>query len=575
MKKFEKLKDNSFTIILLIVTSLFLFSCTNDEFLEEKPLDFYTPENSFVTPADFEASLYKMYSVFRGSFYSTRNSQLAPKAEWVGTDLVYSDQNVTSSYPNLLNPSSGFVYGAFWEPAYQIIFDANVIIERSESENSELTAEQSLKVQAEARFFRGYMHKLLADIYGGVPIVLEAATSPKRDYVRATRKETYQQAAEDLKYAAENLPAITEVDDSRVNNLAAYHALAEAYLSLEEWNNSIEAASVVINDPNTALMTERYGSRVDDQFNPQYPYASGGDPYWDLFRKGNQNRSSGNKEALWVIQFADREVPGGGGGGYPFEGSFSPRTWKLKVKNLDGKKVLLLPEPNTFYGGRGSGTTRASDYFYNQIWDKSGEEDLRNSSYNIIRDIKVNNPKSDYDGQFIFADNVPVILKSESDTLRDWFPIIAKLTCMGDHAKSQWAEDQTVYGSLQGGLTTFRDIYQIRLAETYLVRAEAYVRAGSLNLAAEDINAVRERSQASDIAPEGVDIEFILDERARELPFEENRLATLMRLGKLVERTNRYNGTFDYYDYQNLWPIPQSEIEKNTGAVLEQNPGYN
>jgi len=575
MKLFSKLNDNFCAISLLIVTSIFLYSCTNDEFLEEKPLDFYTPENSFVTPADFEASLYKMYSVFRDSFYSTRDSNLAPKVEFVGTDLLYSDQNLSNGYPNLLNPSSGFVYGAFWKPAYQIIYNANVILERSESENSELTAEQKIKVQAEARFFRGYMHKLLADIYGGVPIVLEAVTSPKKDYVRATRKETYQQAAEDLRFAAENLPAITEVDDARISNLAAYHSLAEAYLALEEWNNSIEAASMAINDPNTALMTQRFGSRVDDDFNSQYPYASGGDPYWDLFRKDNQNRSSGNKEALWVIQYADREVSGGAGGGYSWEGSFSARTWKLQVKNNDGKKKYLIPEPNTFYGCRGAGTTRASDYFYNKIWKRSGDEDLRNSSYNIIRDIKVDNPDSDYDGQFIFADNVPVILKSESDTLRNWFPIIAKLTCMGDHDKSQWLEDQTVYGSLQGGLTTFRDIYQIRLAETYLIRAEAYMRSGNLTLAVGDINAVRERSQASAIGPEDLDIDFILDERARELPFEENRLATLMRLGKLVERTNKYNGTFDYYDYQNLWPIPQSEIEKNTEAVLEQNPGYN
>ncbi len=51
-------------------------------------------------------------------------------------------------------------------------------------------------------------------------------------------------------------------------------------------------------------------------------------------------------------------------------------------------------------------------------------------------------------------------------------------------------------------------------------------------------------------------------------------METLLRLGLLVERNNKYNPQFDFYDYQNLWPIPFSEIEKNTEAVLEQNPGY-
>jgi starch-binding outer membrane protein, SusD/RagB family len=67
-----------------------------------------------------------------------------------------------------------------------------------------------------------------------------------------------------------------------------------------------------------------------------------------------------------------------------------------------------------------------------------------------------------------------------------------------------------------------------------------------------------------------------LDERARELITEEFRLLTLMRLELLYERTKRYNWVSGptIQPYNNLWPIPQTEIDRNFGAKLEQNQGY-
>ena len=81
------------------------------------------------------------------------------------------------------------------------------------------------------------------------------------------------------------------------------------------------------------------------------------------------------------------------------------------------------------------------------------------------------------------------------------------------------------------------------------------------------------------VAPSEVDLEYILDERARELYTEEWRMITLMRLGILVERVRKYNDNpqnpgLGIEDHQNLFPIPQSEIDLNTENILEQNPGY-
>jgi len=116
------------------------------------------------------------------------------------------------------------------------------------------------------------------------------------------------------------------------------------------------------------------------------------------------------------------------------------------------------------------------------------------------------------------------------------------------------------------------------LAETYLLRAEAYLGKNDKINAAKDINVVRSRANATPVEAAEINIDYILDERLRELMYEEWRRVTLARINKLVDRTKRYNPMVapEGYikDFHNLFPIPYSEIERNTEAVLEQNPGY-
>ena len=130
-----------------------------------------------------------------------------------------------------------------------------------------------------------------------------------------------------------------------------------------------------------------------------------------------------------------------------------------------------------------------------------------------------------------------------------------------------------------GGGNNHKDIYAIRLAETLLLRAEAYVNLGKKDLAAEDINKIRIRANAKPVLPQDVDIDYILDERARELYGEEFRNITLRRTGKLIERTRKYNNNpkipgANIEEYHNLYPIPLASIDLNIDAKIEQNPGY-
>src|SRR5690606_28101986 len=87
---------------------------------------------------------------------------------------------------------------------------------------------------------------------------------------------------------------------------------------------------------------------------------------------------------------------------------------------------------------------------------------------------------------------------------------------------------------------TAKDIMVFRLAETYLLRAEAHLKNGDPDLATADINVARARAQAEPVDPADVDMDYTLDERLRALLVEEPRRRTLIRTGKLVGRVRKY-----------------------------------
>lgn len=160
------------------------------------------------------------------------------------------------------------------------------------------------------------------------------------------------------------------------------------------------------------------------------------------------------------------------------------------------------------------------------------------------------------------------------------------------------------------------DWYMIRIAETYLLRAEARLAQNNKSGAADDINVVRGRAGASNVAASDVDIDYIMDERARELFGEEHRFITLSRLScnpkatyvtakyptqntttsnYMYERVHKYGFGFEgapgtreaYTDkmgktrhYSNfkphnyVFPIPIQIIQSNKDKEIPQNPGY-
>ncbi|GEO19733.1 RagB/SusD family nutrient uptake outer membrane protein [Cyclobacterium qasimii] len=566
------MKNIKYNFVFLSLLLLSFQACDESSILEEIPLDFASPENSYITYSDFNSAVFALYDQSREIL---SNGEHRPLDYIYGTDLGYNGANQLNvrfgSYLATLLPTSD-VAEFHWKSYYKVISGANIILSRIEG--SMMTAEEKTSVEAKAKLFRGLSYRNLAHLYGGVPLELEEVSSPKTDYVRASRVEVYQQAASDLEFAAANLSGIAEVQDGEINNLAAYHILAEVYISLERWSDAIQAASMVIDDPNTALMTERFGSLSSAE----------GDVYWDLFRRYNQNRGVGNTEGIWVWQY-EVDVPGGvisssSKAGPQLERDHAPRPWSFIVRDPSGVSPFLPVGVSDYTGGRGIGRFRGSNHFNFGVWEYDWE-DMRNSEYNFVRDVLFNNPASEWYGQRL-SDHLDLFRQTLDDTIRNFYPYQSKVTTPGQHPAELYVDTElkTLNSSTAG--TTYSDQYHIRLAETYLLRAEAYLGNGQSDEAANDINVVRTRANAKLVSPSEVDIDYILDERMRELGVEEKRRLTLNRLGMLYERTNKYcdgrpdvtNHGVDVQPYHNLLPIPYTEIERNIGAVLVQNPGY-
>lgn len=540
----KKLTIRSVKYLGLLAFLLFTFNACDDSFLEEVPRSFLSPENAFTDKAGFEAAIADLYRVGR----TLRTHENLPGAEadkgtqalyGSGTDLgwYWDKKNYFGDYTtiNSFNPVSG----GYWRKLYNIIKTANTIDTRSEGENVKWDSqEDQFVVQAHARFFRAYAYRFLVHLYGDVPLLTEEITGPKLDFVRTPKTEVLAQIVADLEFATQYLPQ-QNPDYGRLSKAAADHLLAEIYITQGQYDKAIAAASRVIDDPQYELMTERFGTMTDKP----------GDVFWDLFRLGNQDRASGNKETIlaWQMEFG---VPGGQAENR-LERCWGPLLEQLRAP--DGKPAILKDD----FLGRPVAFIRPSVYMEYLIWQSDWNNDIRNSEYNMQRVFYVNNPESAHFGE--------AIVPPPADTVRRHFVWVKKAS----HP----------YGHPQGydtGGRLYSDLYAMRLAETYLLRAEAYLGKNDLTNAAADINIVRARAQANPVDPADVTIDYMLDERARELMVEEPRRLTLARLGLLDDRIKKYNPVSapTIQEFHNLWPIPQGEIDANQEAELTQNPGY-
>ncbi|MCM4169077.1 SusD-like protein P25 [Arenibacter antarcticus] len=561
-----KVLVSSRALAVAFILFAFFLSCSEEEFLKEEPLDFLTPENAYKTPEGIESGLIGMYSDIRDNWFRLANQ--AHTLHGNGTDVGYDGetpggQRFLTNYETSVTPQSPEIRD-WWNSAYRNIQSANVLIRAINEVDGDLWKNDAQKnsLLAEAMFFRAWAYRLAVILWGDVPLITEVIEEAKVDFIRTPKQEVYKQMEVDLTFAAKNLPARGhEALPGRLTQGAAYHLLTEVYLSQNKCDLAINAATTVIEKLGYGLMTERFGAQND--------VLGSGDVYWDLFRYGNQNPPL-NTEAIWTIQFEPKlEL---GGSDHYWSGIYGPRIFSLGAAP-DGKPAFIKTFSDTL--GRQVARTRGTNLVFYDVWKGNWDNDIRNAEHNIKRNFYYENPESEYHGKKIdLSDYAPGSRNLLKDTtnyiypffMKGWEPIVQ--ATIADPNRG-------------GGGAVSTDFYAMRLAETYLLRAEAHLCNNNDQIAAaKDINEVRGRANAIPVLPADVDVDYILDERIRELYFEEWRILTLMRTNKLIERTRKYHDNpmlpgANIQDYNNLFPIPQSEIDLNIESEFSQNPGYN
>jgi hypothetical protein len=526
----------SLAVAVLAASSL---ACNADEILTEHPPTIIVPDNLYADVSGFEAGLNALYFQVRRERFGQGNdvNDLVATATSIGVDNGFGNylsppERLFQEFGVLNNALNGFTNGT-WTLMYQTINAANTIIGRAENPAVNWTPAEKNRVIAEARLIRAWAYRHLSYLWGDVPVTLEEAsgTNVKTDWERVPRDSVRKLIVADLLFAEANLPA-TSTNPGKVTKAVAQHYLAEMYLAMGDPAAAEAKASAVIGSGLYKLITARYG------VNASKP----GVAFMDQFQDGNVNRSQGNTEVLWALQYAEN-VAGGGG-------SIMRRSWVTRYESNRG--MALAPE----YGGRGIGRLAITNYGLN-LYEPS---DVRGGQYAIRRFYQFNNPANLPAGKKL-GDTLFTVVAAEkaSDPLRP-------STRKWDYAS---ISDPT-------GPTQFNDQPYLRLAETYLLLAEAQLKNGNPGGAATTLTTLRQRSGASAVTAAQVNMNFILDERSRELVTEEQRRYTLMRTGTWLARVKQYNplAAVAVQPRDTLLPIPQSVIDANLTRPMPQNPGY-
>ncbi|HEX9512295.1 MAG TPA: RagB/SusD family nutrient uptake outer membrane protein [Puia sp.] len=546
-------------IIRIAAVLLVALSACKKSFLDEKVYSIFTPA-VLVDSLAFDAAVvgvqsqYALWHTIVGDPYDSEGWLCV----WqMGTDVAYNKEIADldpfaipyTNYENLTSTDPAALFA--WKWAYNIINNCNVIIANIGDPKLVMGQQNKDNIKGEACFYRAVAYNTLATVFGKVPLITAPSIGPKTDFVRAPLADVNKLIVADLTFAKTGLPPIEGVKSNsggkmyaRANRSMASQLLAEVYLRMGGNDALAEAeCDAVINSGDFSLTTARYGIRATQP----------GDAFSDMFIYGNERRSQGNREAIWVYEMEDPTTVVGGVGvvssanfpGFIFGDPQQLRVWGSRYYRQAG---MLLCDS---LGGRGISRMALTDWVLHDLY---GNNDMRNSQYNIRRVWYYNNPSFPLYGQ-------AVVPGPGIDTNRAIVPITMK-----------WAQ----YNHLARGPSyMIKDIILMRLGETYLLKAEAQLKQSNLAGAATTLNILRARANAAPITATDVTMDFILDERVRELVAEENRRMTLMRTGTLLSRVvGRGQKITGLTANQLLLPIPELEIQLNKDAVLDQNPGY-
>lgn len=481
-------------------------------------------------------------------------------------------------YDTQLNSSVDWV-ASLWDGLYRGINTCNAVIDRSKNVTGVSDAVKAQRV-AECKYLRGLYYFLLYMHWGGVDLRLTETLVPTKQTSRASDKAMYDAIIADLEAALPVLEAKRASSDyGRATKPACEHLLGYVYLTR---NNSAQKGA---DDLNKAI------TYLSDVVNGGYGFSLLPD-YASVFDENNQL----NNEVVWAVQYTSDPATntpvqdnGGNTGGNNLHLFFGMQY-----------DVQVGMQRDIFYG-RPFKRLRPTQYLIEKAFaDKTNDSRFQKS----FRNVWLCNKPGTYSAFALDNSKTGSLTFKAGDTT---MLLVNFEMTKEERAKRKY---QVITPGFAGGffneaifytLTKFfdtkrpdmtythgsRDYFVFRLADTYLLLAEAQLLAGKRAEALANINKVRQRAafpgkeSAMAITDSQLNMDFIMEERARELAGEQIRWLDLKRWGKLVERVKLYNpqAAANIKDIHNLRPIPQPQIDRTEKAAdgsagFAQNPGY-
>lgn len=592
-----------------LLLGILITGCQKD-FLTETQLIGVSPEAIYVSKAGFEAGLYGLYDLFRieragigasnGVLTNLTNNMVITPAI-VGVDNAYSNypaagqpEYIYNTFGSTLNSSSTDLNSLFgW--LYNSINSANVIIDRSSDPAIVWSAVDKNQIVGEAKLFRALAYRHLTYLFGDVPLNLSSATNiTKNDWDRTPVADVRKQMEKDLLDAEAGMGDLPP-NEGRFPKGVATHYLAELYLTTGDNQKAADKANALISKGVFALKTSRFG------VNATKP----GSTYSDLFLDGNANRSQGNTEVLIVLK---NTYPTNASG---FQSNIMRRWWVSRYASINIGGVVPVGYAVT-NGGRGIARfaptkyallnydptdERGGSYSFRYFWVMTTDENVtlklpagvtRGDTLTVEKNLIGAGTAASLQIRYRYIMTNSATLpagKKMNDTVRTAYITYANEPTVDFNwiSSRKWDWAPSVSTDIQQGSNANDQVY-LRLADTYLLLAEAQFKLGDLAGSAATINILRSRAKAPAITAAQVNIDFILDERSRELFSEEHRRYTLLRIRDpqapnqpiWFRRTKQYNAIAGALIQlrDTLLPIPQQVIDANLGKVMAQNAGF-
>jgi len=566
---------------VLCIGLALMFSCS-EKFLEPRPESFFTPENIFVNEGGYQSLLITMRKdltreqTAQKNFMAHQWAASEAGVPWLQMDYRALTPN-SDQYQQFVNQINDI---------FQMVKNANTIISRID-EIKWSSEENRNKVLGEALWHRSYWYYRLIGNYGDLPFIKEELKGAKLDFNTHSRWAILNQIQKDAEFSAEWLPVVTSA--GLPSKGAANHLLTKIYLANLKFDKAVATATKVIEGP-YKLMTNRFGQDAADTRK---------NVIWDLHRPDNKNIAANTETILAFVDRWEAPVTARSAGLFTMRVYHCAYYNSVSAKDREGKLGMIDSGPLYDSLGRGNPDVALSDWHSYRIWEEGTfnyktTPDLRRANINWYdrEEIFYNNPASIQYRQPFDPKNM--------DVPGEYWARIFPMPFYKTYSPKK--PDQTGQPLGSNG-----DWYIFRLAETYLLRAEAYYWLGQMDNAAADINVVRARAKATPITGANVTIDYIFDESARELFAEQPRQNELNRVSYILAKrgemgyslTNIHEKNFfydrvfklnDFYrrsgevrqlgqspniqPYHFQWPISDPIITANTLGRINQNQGY-